>query len=287
MCVNLYYIGYHLEDTVSREESRSAIFLNKIDIIFKMSISSYLSTYSSYAKAKLLVALDEANELLQFTRLKSREQEKVWCSGVTPPDSLLRKVFQLEEEKLSEEDLYRLRKKFQKNCRSLLNAYYDRKYYNRLKKLASDAFSDRHFFKLRWDGADTAFKMNAEIFVNLAIKAHELGGLSWSDWLTTTSEGQMLLEMIRSGSAEQRIYASATLFTYLLTIYITSGYDDYLFQKEFLEVYPVIKENLPESALSRKVLSIASGKAILAAVRAGLQYYFKTPDAFFENWLRE
>ncbi len=252
-----------------------------------MSISSYLSSYSSAAKAALLSALDEANELLQFTRLKSREQEKVWCSGVTPPDSLLRKVFQIEEEKLSEEELYRLRKKFQKNCKSLLNAYYDRRYYKRLKKLAVDAFGDRHFFKLRWDGADNAFKMNSEIFVNLAIKAHELGGLSWSDWLTTTSEGQMLLDMFRSGSVEQRIYASATLFTYLLTIYITSGYDDYLFKKEFLEIYPVIKEVLPEDALSRKVLAIASGRAILSAVRTGLQFVFKTPDAFFDNWLRE
>ena len=250
-----------------------------------MSISKYLSDYVSSAKALLLSTLDEANELLKFSRVKSRDQQKVLCTGATPPDALLRKVFQLDDEKLSEDELFRLRKKFHKNCKSLINAYYDRAYYNKVKRAIVNTFGETNFFKLKWEGADTAFKMNAEIFVNLGFKAYELGGLSWSDWLLTTTEGQMLLDMIRSGTKQEKAYGLATLCTYLLTIYITSGYDDYLFRKEFIDIFPTIKSILPEGAIPKKVIAIASGKTILALVRAAIQRVSDTPDEFFDNWL--
>lgn len=156
-----------------------------------------------------------------------------------------------------------------------------------LEQLREDmikTYGKGHFLKLIWKGKDRRFKIFSEVFVNLTLKLYELAKMSWSQWLTTSSEGIRLLTALREGDRLTRRYAGAVLLVYLSTIYIEEAYDQQLFNKEMFAFLPVLSQYLPNIPLLPKAISYMTSKALLKAVKASITAELEIPDEFFENW---
>jgi hypothetical protein len=151
-------------------------------------------------------------------------------------------------------------------------------------------YGRNHFIKVAWKGSDKNFKLFVELFVNLGLKVYETVGMSWSQWLTTSSEGIYLLETLRDGDRFTKRYAGAVLVTYLLTIYVMEGYDEQLFQKEMFSFLPVLSKYLTNNPMLNKGIQYAMGfgstTLILRMVKREIQDELGIPDEWFENWYK-
>jgi hypothetical protein len=264
----------------------------------KKDVVSYIKSLAhpvvKYVKEKVTLPTfptEDLNHLFQYFRLQNRPQIGKLCSDrFIPSDTILKTVFDLDED-LTREQRERLIRKYRKNCKQLANRYLDIIYLKRINNELTQMFGGKkHFLKVIWNGDDSLFKLQAEMFINLAIKTYETAMLSWSEWLITTSEGQMLMDMIQNGDSLSRKSGLAILFTYLYTIYITSGYDDLYFQKEMTKMLPHIKDYIPNPILGwllAKGIAIYGTSTFLSLYKNYLQKEIDIPDNFFKNWYHQ
>lgn len=180
-----------------------------------------------------------------------------------------------------------------KKCSSLAHSGLDT-----LQNKACSAFGV-HFLKFQWDGEDTVgndrnfFKKLSEFIVNSALKIYELGFLSWSEWFVFTTEGQTLINMMIKGKKWERIYGLVIFISMLQTIYITSGYDDAFFKREYFnmlphlnEVFSDYKDEVVFKAITAGVGSMTAN-LFLAKVRGLLQATFDVPDEMFKSYVEQ
>jgi hypothetical protein len=230
--------------------------------------------------------------LTDYMRWSERQQTKEFCSPYfTPPIPMLKRVFDIPFTKeLTEEEEKYYRKEYKKNCKELVNRYLDRLFLKQTRDKLAKSQGRKHFLKYIWKGDDVEFKAKAEILVNSAIKATELA-LPWSVWFTSTTEGEMLIEMIKHGNKVNRMYGLAILFSYLQNMYIQSGYDDLLFHQKMVDFLPMLKDILiakdytPLMAqLTLFISGMFSSWAFLKIVKSVMSWHYNIPPEFFDSW---
>jgi hypothetical protein len=207
----------------------------------------------------------------------------------------LKEVFEIPQSReLTKKEKQKYRKAFKRNCKELVHNYLDRVFVRDAKNAIVSATGKEHFLKFVWNGSNKYFKDTAELFVNLAIKIYENARLSYSDWLMGTSEGRMILDMIVNGDSLNRMYALATLFSMLISIYIKGGYDDSLFKKEMFDFLPSMQKALEDrqfDPISTQIALFLSGtiasSTFLMLMKELLKAHYKVPEEFFKNWSKQ
>jgi len=233
--------------------------------------------------------------LTDYMRWSERQQTKEFCSPrYDPPLHILKRVLEIPftRELTKEEEKY-YRKEYKKNCKELVNRYLDRLYLKQTRDKKAKGQGRKHFLKYIWKGDDVDFKAKAEILVNSAIKAAE-NALPWSVWFTATTEGEMLIEMIKYGNKVNRMYGLAILFSYLQSMYIQSGYDNVLFHQKMVDFLPVLKDMLIGKGYSPVMAQITlflSGQftswAFLKIVKTVMSLTYGIPTEFFDSWFAQ
>jgi hypothetical protein len=142
---------------------------------------------------------------------------------------------------------------------------------------------------------DSKFKTFVEVMLNIAVKKYEDLGMSYSMWLQSTTEGKVIMELLQSGDRLTRRYAGAFLVSYVISVYLTEGYDEQYFHKEMFSLLPVISQLIPNITASPALNSLmkkgiqtgvskASSYAILHAFKKGIQSEMDIPNSYFDNW---
>ena len=215
-------------------------------------------------------------------------RESLCRRGFVAPPSLLKAVFELEEVPVGNE-VERYRKKYEKNCKELAGNYLDRIGRKKFGIRCSELHDEYIRKKFVWTGSsDDNFKKFVERTMN-SVYFGMMNCLNWSQWLLLTDEGQHLLDRLANGrNKTERNYALATLQIYLVQIYISLGYDDVLFHKEFFRILPSLDKVLAGDPLLKKIMhmssSFAVGKVLLSLLKNAMIKYYKVPEKFFKHF---
>jgi hypothetical protein len=260
------------------------------------------------------------SNILKYMGLKRREEMDKLCSrGFVPPPSLLKAVFDLED--IQEKDIERYRNIYKNNCKELVNKYLDRIYIKKssiqleefktsvrntidkslskakesIKKTISKCLKKYDSLglirnKFIWKGSsDNNFKKFVEIMLNLAYTGVSNSCLTWSQWLILTDEGEHLINMIIKGNKVQKTYGLATLFAYLMQIYITSGYDNQIFRKELFDIVPSLEpifEKYPflKEPFIKGLLGSGTAIGFLKILSTAMIKWCNVPEDFFKHF---
>ena len=243
-----------------------------------------------------------ARELLGSMGIITHPKIKRFCyDNEDPHDVELKAMMEIKEElnELSPVQLREYRSHFKKNCEQIVGDYVNRRYLhkkglmtasefkNYLKQLTSDFFESQSVKRANWSS-----NIYVTHFINGLLKLFELFGLSRSNWLYFSREGQRVSELFLTGNQAESTYAAAILFTYFYYVYINSAYDDDIFRKNVFSILPDMEVLLSEqSELSKMLIKLAASTigstAFLRGVRIVMQKYFNLPDAFFDHFIEE
>ena len=101
-------------------------------------------------------------------------------------------------------------------------------------------------------------------------------GLSWSSYILAFPSGQKIFKDVFDPQKITRAKALINIFALLMTIYITSGYDDEIFRENFFSFLPTIK-NVAQDQAWYQVFMIKVHSLMLAQIttKAFLSFFQK------------
>ena len=103
-------------------------------------------------------------------------------------------------------------------------------------------------------------------------------GISWSSYILAFPSGQKIFKEVFDPERITRAKALINIFALLMTIYITSGYDDDIFRENFFSFLPTIK-NVVQDQEWYQAFMIKVNSLILAQITT------KTFLAFFQKFV--
>lgn len=141
-------------------------------------------------------------------------------------DEMLKKVFHVE---ITKNNRPKWVKRFHQNCEKLVRLFQDSKYVSDIHSTIFDIIPKEIEAKNK----------STEILMNIVV--YSIGmGLSWSDYILSFPSGQKIFREVFEKTT--RAKALVNIFALLMTIYITSGYDDLIFRENFFSFLPTIQK---------------------------------------------
>ena len=156
---------------------------------------------------------------------------------------------------------------FTENCEGLVNAFYNKKYEESLgmSSLISFYKSAPNYFST---GKDTKIDKESKQFFNFIIYL-STNTMSWSQWLVLTPQGRDMVTSLFY--RKSRFMALVNLFCLLNTVFISSGYDDVFFRKEFFAFLPSIEFLFVGTPLEVWLKKFVSATVTSTAIRKFLE----------------
>ena len=139
---------------------------------------------------------------------------------------MLTKIFKVE---ITRNNRPKYVKRFYQNCEKLVVLFHDSKYVSDIHSTIFDLIpkeiSDRN--------------KSTEILMNIVAYCISMG-VSWSTYILAYPSGQKIIRDVFEKTT--RAKAIINIFALLMTIYITSGYDDKIFRENLFSFLPTINK---------------------------------------------
>ena len=168
-----------------------------------------------------------SRDTTDYLRLTDKAVDEI-CNkkNIKITDEMLKKVFDVE---ITKNNRPKWVKRFHQNCEKLVRLFQDSKY-------VSDIHSSIFYIIPK---EIEAKNKSTEILMNFVVWCVSMG-LSWSDYILSFPSGQKIFREVFEKTT--RAKALVNIFALLMTIYITSGYDDLIFRENFFSFLPTIQK---------------------------------------------
>ena len=212
-----------------------------------------------------------SRDTTEYLRLTNKSVDEI-CNKKTikVSDEMLKKAFNIKDKEIAKN-----RPKwiilFHQKCEKLVRLFHDSKYVSDIHSTIFDIIPREIIDKNK----------SSEILMNLAAYCISMG-VSWSTYILAFPSGQKIFRDVFDPEKITRAKALINIFALLMTIYITSGYDDKIFRENFFSFLPTIK-NVAQNqewyqAFMAKVQSLALAQITTRAFLAFFQKFVFTEE---------
>ena len=181
-------------------------------------------------------------------------------------DEMLKKAFDIE---ITKNNRPKWVKRFHQKCEKLVRLFQDSNYVSDIHSTIFDIIPKEIKDKNK----------SSEILMNIVAYCISMG-LSWSYYILAFPSGQKIFRDVFDPEKITRAKALINIFALLMTIYITSGYDDLIFRENFFSFLPTIKNVAQDQAwyqaFMAKVQSLALAQITTKAFLAFFQKFVFT-----------
>lgn len=181
-------------------------------------------------------------------------------------DEMLKKAFNIKDKEIAKN-----RPKwiilFHQKCEKLVRLFQDSKYVSDIHSTIFDIIPKEITDKNK----------STEILMNIVAYCISMG-ISWSSYILAFPSGQKIFKEVFDPERITRAKALINIFALLMTIYITSGYDDDIFRENFFSFLPTIK-NVVQDQEWYQAFMVKVNSLILAQITT------KTFLTFFQKFV--
>ena len=176
-----------------------------------------------------------SKDTTDYFRLTNKSVDEI-CNKKTIKisDEMLKKAFNIKDTEIKKN-----RPKwiiaFHKKCEKLVLLFHDSKYVSDIHSTIFDIIPKEITDKNK----------SSEILMNIVAYCISMG-LSWSSYILAFPSGQKIFKDVFEKTT--RAKALVNIFALLMTIYITSGYDDKIFRENFFSFLPTINKVAQDQA---------------------------------------